>query len=481
MLLVVGLDGASYQLCNHWMDEGHLPNLARIRRQGAWIPLQSTIPAVSPVAWSSFMTGTNPGEHGVFGFFVPERPGPYQPPTRFRPVSSQDCHGKRFWEQMNQAGLSTGIVGVPVTYPVQVINGHMIAGLLAPKLEAPGATYPAALAAEIRAQVGPYRIVPRGVYVPGAEKVFLNELHRSLELRRSLASYLLKHHPCDVHVIVLYETDLVQHKMWQFMDKSYPRHNTNEDRWANAIRDVYVHADDIVGGLMENLEPKDTLVVMSDHGAGPLYGTLHLNKWLYDQGYLVLKHGWWPWKTRAIGKSKIVQLCARMSMRLHLNQKLNIRHSQRRVLASGFLQADDIDWSATRAYNMGFQGAIYTVGENHRVTTSELTDLLAGIPEPGGDQAIVDAVHSAGELYRGPFLSRAPSIVLTLKNEAYSTSQKVFAPTLVSLGADSGTHQRQGLLGVIGRGSEVVRDRDNFYIQYTAQLLLQVAGAQHTK
>ncbi len=354
----------------------------------------------------------------------------------------------------------------------------MIFALRSAKLETPGATYPAGLAAEITAQVGPYCIVPRGVYVPGAEEVFLDEVHRSLELRRSLTSYLLKHHRCDVHVFVLYETDLVQHKMWQFMDESHPRHNTNEDRWANAIRDVYVHADDIVGELMQKLETGDTLVVMSDHGAGPLYGTLHLNKWLHKQGYLVLKRGWRQWWPGAIGRWKVVQLCARISRQLRVNQRFNLGHNQRRALASGFLRAGDIDWPATRAYNMGFQGAIYTVGESHAETTRELTDLLVGIREPDSSCTIVDSVYVAGELYKGPFLNRAPNIILTLRNEAYSTSQKVFAPSLVSLGADTGTHQRQGLLGLIGKGSQVVPNRPTFYMQEMAQLLLQIAEIQ---
>ncbi len=475
MLLVVGLDGASYELCNRWMDEGHLPSLAHIRSHGAWMPLQSTIPAVSPVAWSTFMTGTNPGEHGVFGFFVPERPGPYHPPTRFRPVSSHDCHGKRFWEQMNEAGLSTGIVGVPVTYPVQAINGHMIAGLLAPKLETPGATYPAALAAEIIAQVGPYRIVPRGIYVPGGEEVFLDEVHRSLELRGRLAFYLLEHHRCDMHLFVLYETDLVQHKMWQFMDEDHPRHNANKNRWRDAIRDVYVHADAIIGELIQRLGTGDSLVVMSDHGAGPLYGTLHLNKWLREQGYLVYKSGWRQMLVRAAGKYRCVQLCARILRHLGVSQRISLGPSQRRALASGFLQADDIDWTATRAYNMGFQGAIYTVGERHAETAQKLTEHLTEICDPGRNCCIVESTYMPTELYAGPLLDYAPSIILGLKNEAYSVSQKVFAPTLLGLGADSGTHRRQGILGVLGAGAKAIADKDQLHLRAMARLLLQIA------
>ncbi len=475
MLLVVGLDGASYELCNRWMDEGYLPNLTHIRGRGAWMPLQSTIPAVSPVAWSTFMTGTNPGEHGVFGFFVPERPGPYEPPTRFRPISSYDCHGKRFWEQMNEAGLSTGIVGVPVTYPVRAVNGHMVAGLLAPMLEAPGTTYPAALAAEITAQVGPYRIVPRGVYVPGGEEAFLDEVHRSLELRRNLASYLLERHRCDVHLFVLYETDLVQHKMWQFMDEDHPRYNASKNRWHDAIRDVYVHADAIVGELMEELGSGDTLVVMSDHGAGPLYGTLHLNKWLREQGYLAYKTGWRQKLAWAASKWKIVQLSARISRQLGVNQRVTLRPGQRRTLASGFLRADDLDWAATRAYNMGYQGAIYTVGERHAETTQKLTEHLTEIRDLARDCRVVETVHTPAELYAGRLVDYAPSIILSLKKQAYNVSQKVFAPALFTLGADSGTHRRQGLLGVIGTGTKAIANTGEFHIQGMARLLLEIA------
>jgi len=475
MLLIVGLDGASYDLCNRWMDEGYLPNLAHIRGHGAWMPLQSTIPAVSPVAWSTFMTGTNPGEHGVFGFFVPERPGPYEPPTRFRPISSHDCHGKCFWEQMNEAGLSTGIVGVPVTYPARAVNGHIVAGLLAPKLEAPGTTYPATLAAEITAQVGPYRIVPRGVYVPGGEGGFLDEVHRSLELRGRLASYLLEQHRCDVHLFVLYETDLVQHKMWQFMDEDHPRYNASKNRWRDAIRDVYVHADAIVGELMEELGRGDTLVVMSDHGAGPLYGTLHLNKWLREQGYLAYKSGWRQRLVQAAGKYKFVQLCARTSRQLGISQRVRLGPSQRRALASGFLRANDIDWTATRAYNMGFQGAIYTVGERHAETAQKLAEHLTEIRDPARDCCVVEATYTPAELYGGHLVDYAPSIILSLKEQAYSVSQKVFAPALLTLGADSGTHRRQGILGVLGAGAKAIADKDELHIRAMAQLLLKIA------
>ena len=484
MLLIVGLDGASYDLCKRWIQQGHLPNLARIKHEGKLLPLKSTIPSVSPVAWSTFMTGTNPGEHGGFGFFVPPRRGPYEPPTCLRPVNSRDCRGGRFWEKMNDAGLSTGIVGVPVTYPVRPVHGHMVAGLLAPHLSTPGATYPAELAAEITAEVGPYRTVPRGIYAPGGEEALVRELHTCLELRGRLARYLLQNHRCDVHVFVLYETDVVQHKMWRFMDSSHPRYEYSAaHQWSSAIRDVYAHADNIVGELMGQLGEQDTLVVVSDHGGGPLHGTVHLNSWLWQKGYLVSKGGWKQWLQRQNAKHKIVQVCTRIARQSGLLGRISIGQKKRRLLASGFLTAGNIDWQRTEAYSLGFEGAIYTVGERHSEIAQEVAEGLERLQEPGTGQLLVESVHRAQDLYKGRLVEYAPSLIPELAGGRYSASQKMFAPQLVTTPTDSGTHSRTGILGVCGPGAAAVSERRRLNLQAVSRLLLEMveAGNQRGK
>ena len=478
MLLIVGLDGASYNLCERWIEQGHLPNLARIKREGRLLPLKSTIPSVSPVAWSTFMTGMNPGGHGVFGFFVPERTGPYEPPTCFRPVNSRDCRGERFWEKMNAAGLSTGIVGVPVTYPVQPVNGHIVAGLLAPRLSTPGATYPPGLGAEIAAKVGPYRMVPRGIYAPGGEQALLRELHTCLELRGRLARYLLQNYRCDVHVFVLYETDVVQHKMWRFMDRSHPRYDASANKaWDSAIRDVYAHADSIVGELMDQLGEQDTIVVMSDHGGGPLYGTVHLNSWLREEGYLAGTESWQQWMMMLNGKWGFVQVCAGIARRLGLLARINLGQKTRRVLASGFLRTKNIDWKRTVAYSLGFEGAIYTLGETHSAIAQEIAECLQCLREPVSGQALVESVHRAQDLYEGRLVEYAPSLILELAGGRYSASQKAFAPQLVSTPTDSGTHSSTGILGVWGPGMTAVAERKIFNMEAVPGFLLEIVGA----
>ena len=179
-------------------------------------------------------------------------------------------------------------------------------------------------------------------------------------MRGRLATYLLDASRCDVHVFVFYETDLVQHKMWQFMDRSHPRYTTGGGRqWGEAIRKVYEQADGIIGELMSGLGADDTLVVLSDHGAGPLHGTVHLNKWLREEGYLVMRRGWRQRAKRVAGEWGLLRSAARLAGALGASRWIGLGQGLRRAAASGFLYPADVDWAATRAYNLGFEGAIW--------------------------------------------------------------------------------------------------------------------------
>ncbi|HEX4496541.1 MAG TPA: alkaline phosphatase family protein, partial [Thermoanaerobaculia bacterium] len=77
-LIILGFDGADAKLTQKWMDEGKLPNLAKLRAQGSFAPLRPTIPSQTPVSWSTFSTGLNPGRHGVFDFLKRD-PKTYKP------------------------------------------------------------------------------------------------------------------------------------------------------------------------------------------------------------------------------------------------------------------------------------------------------------------------------------------------------------------------------------------------------------------
>ena len=127
MLLIVGLDGATLDLVEPWATDGTLPNLAQLLREGAWGPLGSTVPPATLPGWTTFMTGVNPGRHGVFDF-TRRDPGDYQ--VRF--VNATFRKAQTVWRLLSDADRRVSVLGLPGTYPPEAINGCMISGFDTP-------------------------------------------------------------------------------------------------------------------------------------------------------------------------------------------------------------------------------------------------------------------------------------------------------------------------------------------------------------
>jgi len=125
-VFVVGLDGATFDLIRPWAAAGHLPSLARLMQEGVHGELMSTLPPVTSPAWPSFMTGMNPGKHGVFDF-IRRRPG------GFDMVNASHIAAKTLWQLLSEAGRRVGVIAVPVTYPPCPVNGFMISDILSPR------------------------------------------------------------------------------------------------------------------------------------------------------------------------------------------------------------------------------------------------------------------------------------------------------------------------------------------------------------
>jgi predicted AlkP superfamily phosphohydrolase/phosphomutase len=136
---VIALDGTPYTFARAMMTDGAMPNFARLLREGSLVRMHSSYPDVSGVAWSSFMTGNNPGKHGIFGF-IDRRPGSYQ---TYIPTA-QNLQGETLWELLGRHGRRVCAIGVPNSYPPRPVNGVLVGCFLSPSVEK--AAYPAALA-----------------------------------------------------------------------------------------------------------------------------------------------------------------------------------------------------------------------------------------------------------------------------------------------------------------------------------------------
>jgi predicted AlkP superfamily phosphohydrolase/phosphomutase len=159
-MIIIGLDGLEPSLAEKFMAEGKLPHLSRLKNEGTYARLQTTTPAISPVAWSSFMTGCEPSKHNIFDFLSRD-PKAYLPnlssayigrPKRVLsvgkynfPLSKPEIRGMRksvpFWKILGEAGVFSTILRVPITFPPEKFAGHLLSGMCAPDLKGSQGTF----------------------------------------------------------------------------------------------------------------------------------------------------------------------------------------------------------------------------------------------------------------------------------------------------------------------------------------------------
>ena len=230
-LLIIGLDGATFDLIKPWAAEGKLPTLAKLMQDGVTGNLESTLPPVTSPAWPTFMTGKNPGKHGVFDFIRP-RAG------TFDMVNASQIKGKLLWEILSEAGYSVGVLNVPITYPPRKVNGYMVPGLLSP--DQGKTVYPPDLLKPYEAELGKYRLTPNVQYKAGNEDEFIADLHDLIDTQLRYALRLMKDHPTDVLMLHFLATDNGSHALWRFMDQdaSAPRSGTGRQVWRCAAQGV---------------------------------------------------------------------------------------------------------------------------------------------------------------------------------------------------------------------------------------------------
>ena len=207
--IILGLDGATWDVLLPRVERGEMPNLATLLQRGAWGGLRSTTPPFSAQAWVSLSTGKNQARHGVIDFW--ER-SPGAPPSEHRTfVSSRLVRGETVWQTAGRHGRRVGVVNVPVTYPPTPVEGYLVSGFLTP----PGKTdyvYPEALKEEIEALVPGYKPDP---FDPlGATQQQLVELAEWMEKHEKVARRLMERHPADLFFSVVQAVDHLQHLFW---------------------------------------------------------------------------------------------------------------------------------------------------------------------------------------------------------------------------------------------------------------------------
>jgi predicted AlkP superfamily phosphohydrolase/phosphomutase len=528
--VVIGFDGLDPNLVQHWMDEGKLPNFKRLAEQGSFQPLPTTNPAQSPVAWSSFATGNNPGAHGLFDFlrrdaetYAPvyaianvedtgrklEIMGLSIPLSDARTVNRRT--GTPFWSAAEDAGVRSSVLRVPVTFPPDDIT-RMLSGMGVPDLlgtqgtftiystsdlegenarsvkVAPVAdrvetvlegplhplyqdpdplTVPMSIAAagqdrvtveldgteitlsvgewsdwvplrysigwvigvhgmvrlhlvnafpELMLYVSPIHLDPRDPVQPISappdyaedlakriglyhtigmpeetwslneglinDRAYLDMVRTILAEREAMLFDTLEQDDSELIVVVFVQTDRVSHMFYRGLDEDHPLYKTTSKEARGAVEWIYGEADRILGRTMHELAPEDRLIVLSDHGFNSFRRSVHLNRWLVQQGFM----------TSLPGQPDSESLFS------------------------------NVDWTRTKAYAIGLNGIYLNLKGRERlgiVREQQVAQLQRDIAaqllefvDPDTGEPVVLKVYKATDIYQGDEIKDAPDLVI---------------------------------------------------------------------
>jgi predicted AlkP superfamily phosphohydrolase/phosphomutase len=269
-ICIIALDGTPYTLLTSLVAQGELPQIAQILSEGQICPLCSVYPPLSSVAWASFLTGKNPGKHGIYGFLDRTLPAYdlYIPNARF-------LRGETLWDILSKYGKRVISINVPVTYPPRSIHGIVVGGFLSPSLEK--ATYPRSIAVKLQ-EMG-YRIDVDILRGKESREALLTDLHHTLERRIEAALYFLTQEPWDCFMLHIMETDRLHHFFWEDYEEQHMP-------YSKAFLRFYQSVDKALGKIKAFLEADTLFLMLSDHGFCRLKQEVYLNYWLQVNGWL---------------------------------------------------------------------------------------------------------------------------------------------------------------------------------------------------
>jgi len=464
-LLVIGLDGATFDIIRPMIAAGELPNLATLMDQGSSGYLESTIPPFSPPAWTSFMTGMNPGQHGIFGF-INFDPLSYTH-LDSRPVTARSLAGHTFFDILGQNGCRLAVITVPITYPVWAINGYMVAGAPCPDTEI-SRVYPENFATELH-----HRYTFHSTFWSRPNAEIIAGLFEMDERRTALALKLIDEKELNAMVVVFGATDRAQHNFWRYYDPNFAaRLNLpREADFDDVIPDVYRRADAAIGHLLTRVGEDTTVFIISDHGGGPAATQyLHTNAWLRQQGLLSIKHN----------RDSILSSLRKVVIAMRRGLGTQVEHSLRSLLPNRFVEQGralvrnvaQIDWSATQAYRFPMypptEGIVINVagrqpqgivksGEEFEQLREQILEQAKKLINPATGRPVVVSAYRCEDLYHGPHAELAPDIILILA-EDYRGSANVHPPLITNIDPSSlskvnGEHRMHGIL--LARGPTI--------------------------
>lgn len=434
--LLIGLDGATFTALNPLMDAGVMPFLRSFIESGASAPLRTIVPALTPPAWTSLMTGRTPGHHGVFDFFRLES----NDSKNIRFFTSKDVRTPTIWSLAADQDKRVTCLNFPSMFPPPRIPGFIVPGWVPwrqlrlacwpPELFDRLKSDPAFNARELamdmkleeRATEGCADLAEIGPWI---------EFHiRREENWYSIFRTLTAESPSDLTAVLFDGVDKLQHLCWRFIfpEDGPPLETEVELKIRELCLAYFNKLDSLLEKMCAEIGEEATVVLASDHGFGPTHEVFHVNTWLERNGYL----GW--------------------------SEKARSWNTEGAVLGVGQVAKHTwlLDWDRTRAFaatptSNGLFLADRNMSDSKRAALlEEIKSGLLRVTDSAGERVVAEA-WTREEAFGGPAGKLAPDLTLVMRDGGLVSilpSEEVVAKRDVIAGA----HRPVGVFAARGPG-----------------------------
>ena len=384
---LIGLDGVPFGLIKKMTAEGIMPNLASLFKTGDLRQMSVSIPEISSVSWSSFMTGTDSGNHGIYGF-MDVRNGSRQ---MYFP-NYMDLKAETLWSSLERLGKKSVVVNLPSTYPARKINGVLVSGFVAIDLKK--AVYPSSIISKLEGIN--YKIDVRANLAKDNPDFLFEELSSVLDIRFKAFDLLANEIDWDFFMPVITGTDRLHHFLWSSsLDP--------DNKYYNAFFGYYKNVDDKIGRLIESLPEGTEVMALSDHGFTNIETEVYLNRWLSENGYVCFTRDN-PMDLKDISSTS--KAFALDPSRIYINKKSRF--------TDGIISDNDVS-----------------------KLVDEIADVIIALEYNG--KKVIKQVFRPEEIYSNKEIKRAPDLVL-LSNHGYDLKGKLSAKSVFGRSHFTGTH-----------------------------------------
>ncbi|KYK27619.1 hypothetical protein AYK20_02510 [Thermoplasmatales archaeon SG8-52-1] len=437
-MLVIGIDGACWPLIIKMIDAGELPNIKNLRENGVWGDMKSCIPPITYPAWKCYSTGKNPGKLGVFWW-------EYLDIENKKSIipDSRSFDSKEIWDYLNDKDITTGIIGMPTTYPPKKVKGFMISG--GPDVGEKDFTYPKSIEKEVKDKYG---------YFPNFfDKIIqINE-----ENKQKVADICLKQIDSNFKTSVgLYEKekpDFLQ--VCTYTINGPLQHFFYDDE---PTKKAWRVVDSYIGLLKDKFQ---YVIIHSDHGTSPMKKQFFINAWFKKEGYLFRKKSLGDFFIK-IGLDRILNFLEKTNLsdlliKLKIFQSFSTLIPDKKGLfgeTEGKAIFQKVDWKKSKVVGSA-QGPIYlnnsilTEDEKSRLK-DEIIRKLESFKDPETGKNPIDKVYRREDIYSGKYTNKAPELI-ALDSDEYHNKGGIRIDVLFRESIWKGNNSINGLFVISGK------------------------------